>query len=55
MITGTGTGFHWKRAKEAKYPVTNKKAAVVLPNAVDDTAAAIAGAGGGRGLMEEND
>lgn len=49
------SGFQWKRAKEAKYPVENRKAAVMLPNAIDDTAAAIAGAGGGRGLLEETD
>ena len=46
-------GFQWKRATETKYPVENKKANVVLPNVVDDTAAAIAGAGGGRGLDQE--
>lgn len=33
----------------------NRKAAVMLPNTIDDTAAALAGAGGGRGLMEDSD
>ena len=51
----TVAGFQWERAKEAKYPVENRKAAVMLPDAIDDTAAALAGAGGGRGLMEETD
>lgn len=49
------TGFHWKKGQEEQYPVENRKAAVMLPSAADDTAAAIAGAGGGRGLVEETD
>ncbi|DBA95101.1 TPA: hypothetical protein ACH3X1_002613 [Trebouxia sp. C0004] len=45
------SGFHWKRAAEAKHPVTQTDA---LPQeSIDETAAAIAAAGGGRGLVQE--
>jgi len=48
-----GAGFHWKRAAEAKHPVTQKQADALPQEAIDDTAAAIAAAGGGRGLVQE--
>ena len=48
-----GAGFHWKRASEAKHPVTQKQADALLQEPIDDTAAAIAAAGGGRGLVQE--
>ncbi|KAL0042353.1 hypothetical protein WJX77_009999 [Trebouxia sp. C0004] len=45
--------FHWKRAAEAKRPVTQKHADALLQEPIDDTAVAIAAAGGGRGLVQE--
>ncbi|KAL0050233.1 hypothetical protein WJX82_006909 [Trebouxia sp. C0006] len=42
------SGFHWKRAAEAKHPVTQKQVDALLQEPIDDTAAAIAAAGGGR-------
>jgi len=48
-----GAGFHWRRASEAKHPVTQKQGVALLQEPVDDTAAAIAAAGGGRGLHQE--
>ena len=46
-------GFHWEKASEAKHPVTQKQADALLQEPVDDTAAAIAAAGGGQGLVLE--
>jgi len=48
-----GAGFHWKRASEAKHPVTQKQADVLLQEPINDTAAAIAAAAGGCGLLQE--
>jgi len=48
-----GAGFHWERAAEAKHPVTQKQADALPQEAIDDTAAANAAAGGGRGLVQE--
>ncbi|KAL0027020.1 hypothetical protein WJX79_009746 [Trebouxia sp. C0005] len=47
------SGFHWEKASEAKHPVTQKQADALLQEPVDDTAAAIAAAGGGQGLVLE--
>lgn len=47
------SGFHWKRAAEAKHPVTQKQADALMQEPTVDTAAAIAAAGGGRGLVQE--
>ena len=44
-------GFHWRKECEAENPVQNKKADATLP--IDDTAAAIAAAGGGRDMQVE--
>ena len=42
-------GFQWAKAPETEHPVKKQKVEVPL---VDETAAAIAAAGGGRGMEE---
>lgn len=42
-------GFQWAKAPEAEHPVKKQKVEVPL---IDETAAAIAAAGGGRGMEE---
>lgn len=41
-------GFRWTKADEGEFPVSKKKADAYVMDPVADTAAAIAGAGGGR-------
>ena len=50
-MLGCIAGFHWTRESEAEHPVQSKKADVAPLAPVDDTEAAIAAAGGGRGMI----
>ena len=50
---GCNAGFHWTRESEAEHPVQSKKADVVQLAPIDDTEAAIAAAGGGRGVTTD--
>ena len=53
MTPECSAGFHWTRESEAEHPVQSKKADAVPLAPIDDTEAAIAAAGGGRGMVSD--